>query len=99
MAKRGDLFLIHWNAGEVEALAEPLRAAWRKVEIEAEDGQRARERMKSSPPAAPVIYLDRLPSHGRETARAIGASKAGRDLPILFVDGTHNQDERRTFRI
>lgn len=69
MKLRGDLLLSHWNTEEPEALAQLLRAAGWKVEIKAEDGRRARERVKSSSPGAPLIYLDRLPSHGWDTVR------------------------------
>lgn len=83
----GTLLLVHWNAEEAESFAQPLRASGWEVEIEAEDGHRAWERVKNAPPEALVVYLQRLPSHGRETARAIRKTKAGRDLPILFVGG------------
>jgi hypothetical protein len=43
--------------------------------------------MKDNPPDALVVYLQRLPSHGRETARAIHSTTVGRELPILFVGG------------
>lgn len=33
-----------------------------------------------------VIYLSRLPSHGRETAEYLSQAKATRHIPIVFVD-------------
>ena len=41
-----------------------------------------------------VVYLTRLPSHGRETARYLRSIKATRDIPILFVDGGEEAIER-----
>jgi len=77
--------------------AGPLRAAGWDVEIEAEDGARAGKRIKENPPQAVVIYLTRLPSHGRETADGLRSMKATRHLPIIFVDGKEeaiDNDER-----
>ena len=50
-------------------LARPLRMAGWEVEIKAEGGARAGRRVRSLQPHVVVIYLDCLPSHGRETAR------------------------------
>lgn len=38
-------------------------------------------------PDAVVIYLTRLPSHGRETAIALRSARATRNVPIVFVEG------------
>jgi hypothetical protein len=34
-----------------------------------------------------VVYLTRLPSHGRETMHGLRGTKAGRDIPIIVVGG------------
>jgi CheY-like chemotaxis protein len=83
----GNLFLIHWNEAEAKKLAKPLRAAGWKVKTESADGARAGKLIKAKPPDVLVIYLKRLPSHGRETAHALRSMKATRPLPIVFVDG------------
>jgi CheY-like chemotaxis protein len=84
---RGKLFLIHWNAAQAETLANgPIFSDW-EIEFEAEDGRRAYEAIKANPPAAIIIYLTRLPSHGRETADALRTYKATREIPIVFVGG------------
>ena len=83
----GRLFLIHWHAAEAEELAAGLRAAGWSVETEAEDGARAGQRIKANPPAAVLIYLTLLPSHGRATAAGLRGLKATKNLPIIFVDG------------
>ncbi len=91
---KGRLFLIHWNPAEAEALAAPLvRDGW-DVEVEAADGARAWKRLLADPPQVAVIYLTRLPSHGRETARAVHASPAGREIPILLVGGDAEKVEK-----
>lgn len=81
------LFLIHWNKAEAEGLAAPLRVRGWEVQIEGEDGQRAWKRITANQPAVVVIYLRRLPSHGRMTARALRSQGATRNIPIIFVDG------------
>ena len=88
------IFLIHWNQGEAVPLAEGLIASGWEVEIEAEDGARAAKRILAAPPAAVVIYLSRLPSHGRETARYLRSRST---VPIIFVDGAEEKlDHVRT---
>ena len=84
------LFLVHWNQVEAVPLAEGLIASGWQVEIEAEDGARAAKRILADPPAAVVIYLTRLPSHGRETARYL---RSRSNVPIIFVDGAEEKLE------
>jgi DNA-binding response OmpR family regulator len=92
--KGKQLFYIQWNPAEAEARAAALRKLGFTVDIEAEDGARACKHMTESPPDAVVISLARLPSHGRETAKAMKAIKATRDVPILFVGGTEEAVEK-----
>lgn len=87
------IFLVHWNQLESVGLSSVLRAQGWLVETEAEDGQRACRRILSDLPLAVVIYLTRLPSHGRETAAYLRTRPAGIALPILFVGGS--DDARR----
>lgn len=84
---KGRLFLFHWNNEEAAKLAEPLRARGWQVETESEDGARGCKAIQASLPDAVVIYLRRLPSHGRHTAAYLRETKATQDLPIIFVDG------------
>ncbi len=62
------------------------KEGWR-VSVEAEDGARAGKSIKADPPDVVVVYLTRLPSHGRETAHGLRAFKATRQIPIVFVGG------------
>jgi hypothetical protein len=81
------MFLFHWNEGEARTLAAAHRAAGWRVETESSDGARGGKRVVSDPPDAIVVYLTRLPSHGRETAHGIRSYKATKTTPILFVGG------------
>lgn len=82
------LILVHWHIDEWEELAAPLRrAGWTVVSL---DGARGLKRADpaGSRPAAVVISLRRLPSHGREVADAIWYPKWAREaIRIVFVDG------------
>jgi len=81
------IFLVHWNQSEAEEYARGFVDLGWEVTIESRDGWRAFESIRSDPPSVVVIYLTRLPSHGRETADAIRSSKSLRDIPIIFVGG------------
>ncbi|HJW91685.1 MAG TPA: hypothetical protein VJ436_13670 [Anaerolineales bacterium] len=99
MEKKGRLFLIHWNEGEAGELLGPLLSAGWEVEVEAKDGARAGSAIKANPPRAVVIYLTRLPSHGRETAHALRSFKATRTIPIIFVDGKDEALEKTKAKV
>jgi DNA-binding response OmpR family regulator len=85
MASR--IFLFHWNQAEAEGKANRLSHDGWDVEFEDSDGARGIKSIKADPPDAVVIDLNRLPSHGRETALALKSAKSTRDIPIVFVDG------------
>jgi CheY-like chemotaxis protein len=78
--------LIHWNAAEAAEKAALLEAAGYRVEFENPGPEILRE-MRSDPPAAVVIDLGRLPSHGREIGAALRQSKATRFVPLVFAGG------------
>ena len=96
---KGTIFLIHWNAAEAEELAKPLCTIGWEIEIEAEDGARGYNQIKANPPTAVVIYLSRLPSHGRETAYTLRSVKATREIPIIFVDGSKEAIEKTRTKV
>jgi hypothetical protein len=84
---KGRAFLVHWREAEAEVLAKEIRNMGWNVDIETNDGDRAGSRIKADPPDVVVIYLSRLPSHGRETGHALSMIKATRDIPLVYVDG------------
>jgi len=90
----GRIFLVDWNIAEAEEYVAQLQLDGWEVEIESEDGCRAYRRIKSDLRDAVVIYLSRLPSHGRELGRGLREIKATRDLPIVFVGGTQEAVEK-----
>jgi DNA-binding response OmpR family regulator len=84
---KGRIFLIHWNPLEAQQHAFDLRSEGWDVDVESIDGARAGRKILTNTPDAVVIYLSRLPSHGRSTAHALRTRKMGRHIPIVFVDG------------
>jgi hypothetical protein len=79
------IVLVHWNAEEAADLAAGLRAPGRDVLVHSSQMERLNWGAES--PAALVVSLARLPSHGREIAEAFLAAKSRRHIPVLFVGG------------
>ncbi len=96
---KGRLFLIHWNKPEAEAYAKTLRGWGWEVDFEYEDGARGGAAIKLSPPDAVVIYLTRLPSHGRATAEYLAEAKSTRSIPLIFVGGEGEALEKTKTKI
>lgn len=78
--------LIHWHDKEAEERAGRIRALGFDVIPDAHANNSLRE-IRDHPPAAFVIDLSRLPSHGREIAMALRQYKATRLVPLVFVEG------------
>ncbi len=79
--------LIHWKAAEAAPLVDSLRTAGYQVDYEERPDYHIGQAIRAEPPAAVVIDLSRLPSHGREVATYLRGSKSTRHVPIVFVDG------------
>lgn len=83
-----EIRLIHWKEIEVPPRRKRLEAAGYTVvgELPASGPELFRQ-LREAPPAAIVIDLGRLPSHGRDVGVAVRTSKATRHVPLVFVDG------------
>jgi CheY-like chemotaxis protein len=79
--------LFHWKAVEAAPLLDSLRSLGYEVDYQQEWNPEIGRAIKLSPPAAILIDLSRLPSHGREIAIYMRANKTTRVIPIVFVDG------------
>ena len=91
---RGKIFLVHWREAEAEVLAKEIRTMGWTVDWESDDGDRAEQRIIADPPDVVVIYLTRLPSHGRETGHALKEIKVTREIPLVYVDGSEAAIDR-----
>jgi len=78
--------LIHWQPAEAAERSAKLEACGYEVEYGELDGASYRA-LRESPPAAFVIDLSRLPSHGRDVGTGLRGFKATRHVPIIFVAG------------
>jgi hypothetical protein len=78
--------LIHWNEVEAAACAATLVAAGYGVDARKME-QASLKELRADPPAAFVIDLSRMPSHGREVASVLRSSAATRRIPLVFVEG------------
>ena len=79
--------LVHWQPDEVDERAERLREAGYEVTCTTRQGTGMPKDQGREQPAAVVIDLSRLPSHGREVATALRNSAATRHVPLVFVEG------------
>jgi DNA-binding response OmpR family regulator len=84
------LFLFEWNKETAAQRAQELTATGWQVETEYEEGSRGCRNCKAFAPDVVVLDLAAKPSHSREVGRALRKSKATRDLPFVFVDGTED---------
>jgi hypothetical protein len=76
--------LFHWKIEEAAPLIAKLRGAGYAVD----HGKTPTVRQISeSAPAAVVIDLSRIPSHGRAVGAWLRGSKSTRDIPLVFVGG------------
>jgi CheY-like chemotaxis protein len=78
--------LLHWNEAEAAERLERLRAVGFAAYHSTLAGPPLLHQLRENPPAAIVIDLTRLPSHGREVGAALRATKATRFIPLVFVD-------------
>jgi hypothetical protein len=81
--------LVHWKVEEAQPRVQALQAAGYEVDYEPPESlpELLKESLVRSPPAAVVIDLTRLPSHGRDVAMAIRQRKATRRIPLVFAEG------------
>ena len=91
---QGKLFLFHWNQESAAQRAAQLQAAGWDVTFEFEDGARGGKAALDLQPDVIVFDLAQRSSHSRETAGGIRGYKAGRELKMVFVDGTAENIEK-----
>src|SRR5437660_2592396 len=88
------VLLVHWNAEEAKAKARTLKELGHTTDILCDSEKPNLGRIRESPPDLFRIDLNRLPSHGRESAGHFRRAKATRQVPILFVDGDADRVNR-----
>ena len=89
------VLLIYWNAAEAAERADGLRREDFEVEAFSGPGGDAFRALADNPPAAILIDLARLPSHGNAVGIAFRQRKATRSVPLVFIEG-HPEKTART---
>lgn len=89
------LILFEWDAERAGRRAEMLRKAGWVVEVESENGRRGCGMVLNEKPDVVLLDLTRKPSHSRATAEAIRGYKQGKGIPLIFLDGTV-EEQRKT---
>lgn len=84
--------LLHWHAEEIGHLARHIRQ-YHVEPVVPQPGESLKV-LEGLVPAAIVISLDRLPSHGREVGMHLRERKATRTVPIVFAGGAPEKVEK-----
>lgn len=79
--------LIHWKEEELPERVDKLTAAGYQVDARMPKGAAFLKELGENPPAAIIIDLTRLPSHGRDFGILIRKRKGTRHIPLVFVGG------------
>jgi CheY-like chemotaxis protein len=79
--------LVVWNPAEAAESAKRLTAQGHEVDHGPLKDFTSLRALRTNPPDAFVIDLDRLPMQGRDVALAFRKSKATRSVPIVMVGG------------
>jgi len=82
-----NIFLIHWNKPEAEAMKASLQSQGFNTYYEAFDGRRALKMITRHQPHAVVVCLRRQPSRGLDVVDSLKFNRKTSKIPILFVDG------------
>jgi hypothetical protein len=86
--------LVCWKADLAEQRARLLQDAGIRVNAAPLNPAGLIGHFRNNPPAAVLIDLDRLPSHGLGVAVALRNSKTTRNLPLVFAGGVEEKVER-----
>lgn len=86
--------LIHWSVEEAPAAVARLERAGYSVAYDQLATNDATDILLSNVPDAYVIDLSRLPALCREVGMFLRRQQASRDVPLVFVGGSHESGEQ-----
>lgn len=86
--------LVSWNRELADSHAAALARAGFSVNPEPLVTSRLAGQFKDNPPAAIVIDLDRLPSHGMAVGLFLRGAKSTRHMPLVFAGGADEKIAR-----
>lgn len=88
------LFIIDWTKEQSTPLIDYCKKAANVVGTELKDGAEAYRKTAMLKPDAIVINYAEKPSHGRQTADSIHKRKLTSQIPIYFIDGAEDENEK-----
>jgi len=89
------LFVIDWSKDNSTPLLEYCRNTSHKiVGAEMSDGAEAYRKTVQCKPDAILVNYAVKPSHGRVTAQEIRRRKSTAEIPIYFIDGEEDENEK-----
>ena len=88
------LFIIDWTKELTTPLIEYCKKNANVVGIELHNGDEAYRKTGLLKPDAIVINYANKPSHGRLTAESINQRKLTSQIPIYFIDGAEDENEK-----
>jgi len=89
------LFIIDWSKETSTPLLEFCKRTSHKVAgVEMADGAEAYRKTGLCKPDAILINYAVKPSHGRITAQEIRRRKSTSEIPIYFIDGEEDENEK-----
>lgn len=88
------LFIIDWTKEHTTPLIEYCKKHATVVGTELHNSEDAYRKTGSLKPDAIVINYSSKPSHGRQTAESIVKRKLTSQIPIYFIDGAEDENEK-----
>jgi DNA-binding response OmpR family regulator len=88
------LFIIDWTKEKTTPLLDYCKKAATVTGYELADGAEAYRKTALNKPDAIVVNYAVKPSHGRLTAEHIHKRKLTSQIPIYFIDGTEDENEK-----
>lgn len=89
------LFVIDWTKDDSSPLLEFCRLKGHTITgYELHDGAEAYRKVADRKPDAIIINYAVKPSHGHQAAEAIHGRKSTASVPIYFIDGNEEENEK-----
>jgi len=88
------LFIIDWSKEQTTPLIDYCKKKASVVGTELADGAEAFRKTGTLKPDAIVVNYANKPSHGRMTADSIRKRKLTAQIPIYFIDGAEDENEK-----
>lgn len=88
------LFIIDWSKEPTTPLIDYCKKNANVVGTELADGAEAYRKTGTLKPDAIVVNYASKPLHGRQTADSIHKRKTTAQIPIYFIDGAEDENEK-----